>query len=125
MQAVKLERLAIALGDPVARKLESKKFAAYRSVRIASGIAPKTMNNELAYLDSLYNSLNKIGEIDYSNPIESVDMMKIDERELSWLTVEQINCLLSKMDEFSINPHVKILTKISLATGARWGRQKD
>lgn len=117
----KLERLAVALGDPVARKLESKNFVAYRSMRIASGIAPKTMNNELAYLDSLYNSLNKIGEIDYSNPIESVDMMKIDERELSWLTVEQINKLLSKMDEFSLNPHVKILTKISLATGARWG----
>jgi site-specific recombinase XerD len=48
-------------------------------------------------------------------------MMKIDERELSWLTVEQINTLLSKMDEFSLNPHVKLLTKISLSTGARWG----
>jgi site-specific recombinase XerD len=117
----KLERLAIALGDPAARKLESKNFVAYRSMRIAAGIAPKTINNELAYLDSLYNALNKIGEIDYSNPIESVDMMKIDERELSWLTVAQINTLLSKMDEFSLNPHVKLLTKISLSTGARWG----
>lgn len=48
-------------------------------------------------------------------------MMKIDERELSWLTVEQINTLLSKMDEFSLNPHVKLLTKMSLFTGARWG----
>ena len=47
----KLERLAIALGDPVARKLESKNFVAYRSIRIAAGIAPKTMNNELAYID--------------------------------------------------------------------------
>ena len=75
----------------------------------------------MAYLDSLYNSLHKIGEIDYSNPVESVDMMKIDERELSWLTVEQINTLLSKMDEFSLNLHVKRLTKISLSTGARWG----
>jgi len=121
----KLERLAFALGDPVARKLESKNFVAYRSIRIASGIAPKTMNNELAYLDSLYNSLNKVGEIEYSNPIENVDMMRIDERELSWLTVKQINILLSKMDEFSINPHVKLLTKISLATGARWGEAES
>ena len=88
------------LGNPVARKVESKNFVAYRSIRIAAGIAPKTINNELAYLDSLYNSLHKIGEIDYSNSIENVDMMKIDERELSWLTVEQINTLLSKMDEF-------------------------
>ncbi len=48
-------------------------------------------------------------------------MMRLDERELSWLTAEQINILLLKMDKFSLNPHVKLLTKISLATGARWG----
>jgi integrase len=50
-----------------------------------------------------------------------VDMLKLDERELSYLTDEQINTLLSKIDEFSLNPHVKLLTKISLSTGARWG----
>ncbi|RYY01594.1 MAG: integrase [Gammaproteobacteria bacterium] len=117
----KLQRLCLALGDPIAKKIESKNFVAYRSMRIANGIAPKTMNNELSYIDSMFSSLNKIGEIDYSNPIDSVDMLKLDERELSWLTSEQINALLAKMDDFSLNPHVKLLTKISLATGARWG----
>lgn len=29
--------------------------------------------------------------------------------------------LLETMDKFSLNPHVKLITKISLATGARWG----
>ena len=79
------------------------------------------MNNELGYLNSLFNGLNNIGEIDYANPLEGLKMIKLDERELSWLTTEQIKTLLETMDNFSLNPHIKLITKISLATGARWG----
>jgi integrase len=75
----------------------------------------------LGYLNSLFNGLKNIGEIDYANPLEGVKMIKLDERELSWLTTEQIRTLLETMDKFSLNPHVKLITKISLATGARWG----
>lgn len=117
----KLNHLAIALGDPVAKSLKANHFVAYRSARISAGISPKTMNNELGYLNSLFNGLNNIGEIDYTNPLEGVKMIKLDERELSWLTTEQIKTLLETMDKFSLNPHVKLITKISLATGARWG----
>lgn len=117
----KLNHLAVALGDPVAKSLKANHFVAYRSARISAGISPKTMNNELGYLNSLYNGLNNIGEVDYSNPLEGVKMIKLDERELSWLTTEQIKTLLETMDKFSLNPHVKLITKISLATGARWG----
>lgn len=117
----KLNHLAVALGDPVAKSLKANHFVAYRSARISAGISPKTLNNELGYLNSLYNGLNNIGEVDYSNPLEGVKMIKLDERELSWLTTEQIKTLLETMDKFSLNPHVKLITKISLATGARWG----
>lgn len=118
---VKLIHLANALGDPAAKSLKANHFVAYRSARIAAGISPKTMNNELGYLNSIYNGLKEIGEIDYSNPLDGVKMIKLDERELSWLTTEQIKTLLETMDAFSLNPHVKLITKISLATGARWG----
>jgi integrase len=118
---VKLIHLASALGDPAAKVLKANHFVAYRSARIAAGISPKTMNNELGYLNSLYNGLKSIGEIDYGNPLDGVKMIKLDERELSWLTTEQIKTLLETMDTFSLNPHVKLITKISLATGARWG----
>ena len=117
----KLNHLAVALGDPVAKSLKANHFVVYRSMRISAGISPKTMNNELGYLNSLFNGLNNIGEIDYANPLEGVKMIKLDERELSWLTTEQIKTLLETMDKFSLNPHVKLITKISLATGARWG----
>jgi integrase len=117
----KLIHLANALGDPAAKELKANHFVAYRSARIAAGISPKTINNELGYLNSLYNGLREIGEIVYSNPLDGVKMIKLDERELSWLTTEQIKILLETMDAFSLNPHVKLITKISLATGARWG----
>lgn len=86
----KLNHLAIALGDPVAKSLKANHFVAYRSARISAGISPKTMNNELGYLNSLFNGLKNIGEIDYANPLGGVKMIKLDERELSWLTTEQI-----------------------------------
>lgn len=117
----KLIHLANALNDPQAKALKANHFVAYRSTRISVGISPKTMNNELGYLNSLFNGLKEIGEIDYGNPLDGVKMIKLDERELSWLTTEQIKVLLQTMDNFSLNPHVKLITKISLATGARWG----
>lgn len=117
----KLIHLANALNDPQAKSLKANHFVAHRSARISAGISPKTMNNELGYLNSLFNGLKEIGEIDYGNPLEGVKMIKLDERELSWLTTEQIKVLLETMDKFSLNPHVKLITKISLATGARWG----
>lgn len=121
----KLNHLAAALGDPVARTLKANHFVAYRSARISAGISPKTMNNELGYLNSLFNGLKNIGEIDYANPLEGVKMIKLDERELSWLNFNQIECLLDTIGRFSINPHVMLLTKICLATGARWGEAES
>ena len=52
-------------------------------------------------------------------------MIRLDERELSWLTIEQIRHLLKTIEEFSQNPHVHLLTRICLATGARWGEAEN
>lgn len=61
-----------------------------------------------------------MGEIEYSNPLAKIKPIKIDERELAWLTIEQIRHLLSTIESFTQNPHVLLLTKICLATGAGW-----
>ncbi|WP_420592128.1 tyrosine-type recombinase/integrase [Bacterioplanoides sp.] len=45
---------------------------------------------------------------------------KLRPQELSWLTTDQIQHLLKVIAQFSQNPHVLSLTKICLATGARW-----
>ena len=52
-------------------------------------------------------------------------MIRLDERELSWLTIEEIRHLLKTIEEYSQNPHVHLLTRICLATGARWGEAEN
>jgi len=44
----------------------------------------------------------------------------VPERELSWLTTEQIQTLLHEIRERTDNPHVEVITLVCLATGARW-----
>ena len=108
------------LGNPRGSELTAKKFTEYLSYKTESGISEKTINNHLGYMNAVYNYLADVGEIEYSNPLAKIKPIKIDERELSWLTTEQIRHLLSTIESFSQNQHVLLLTKICLATGARW-----
>ncbi|MCA6061684.1 tyrosine-type recombinase/integrase [Thalassolituus sp. ST750PaO-4] len=108
------------LGNPKGIDLKAINFTAYLSYKTESGISEKTINNHLGYMNAVYNYLSDVGEIEYSNPLAKIKPIKIDERELSWLTTEQIRHLLSTIESFSQNQHVLLLTKICLATGARW-----
>lgn len=108
------------LGNPKGIDLKATNFTAYLSYKTESGISEKTINNHLGYMNAVYNYLADVGEIEYSNPLAKIKPIKIDERELSWLTAEQIRHLLNTIESFSQNPHVLLLTKICLATGARW-----
>ncbi|MBD9426704.1 tyrosine-type recombinase/integrase [Pseudomonas sp. PDM15] len=116
----KLDLLAKRLRNPQAAKLDPQTYAHDRRVRLGEGVSPKTLNNELGYLRSLYNELRGLGVIDYANPLALVKPLKIQERELSWLTTDQIAELLEAIRSGCDNPHVEIITLICLATGARW-----
>lgn len=109
------------LGSPIARKLTAKKFLIYRSRRAKLGLAKKTLNNELGYLSSVFNYLKKVKEITYTNPLEDIEPYKLDEVELSFLTLEEVDHLLHTIESFNLNPHVKLISRISLSTGSRWG----
>ncbi|MBW0147498.1 phage integrase [Marinobacter arenosus] len=120
-----LEAMAELMGNPIARTVTPSSFLAYRAHKIQEGASKKTLNNHLGYLNAVYNQLNRLNEIDFDNPIRNVEMIRLDERELSWLTVEQIRHLLKTIEEVSKNPHVHLLTRICLATGARWGEAEN
>lgn len=92
----------------------------YRDKRSKSGINSKTLNNELGYLCAVFNELRRTQQITYENPLQAVQAIRLSERELSFLTSEQIKELLSVMESTSDNPHVLLITKISLSTGCRW-----
>jgi integrase len=109
-----------ALGNPVARLLTPDRYLKFRQARASKGINPKTLNNELGYLNAVYNGLHKTGQINYGNPLSPIQPIKLSERELSFLTGEQISELLKTMQLNSENLHVLLITKLSLATGCRW-----
>ena len=116
----KLDLVAKRLGNPPAAKLDPQTYAHDRRIRLGEGTSPKTLNNELGYLRSVYNELRGLGVITHANPLALVKPLKIQERELSWLTTEQIRELLEVIRDRCDNPHVEIITLICLATGARW-----
>ncbi len=113
--------IAENINDPVAKSFKPSHWLDYQQIKRGNGISDKTLNNHLTYVNAVFNYLYKIEEIAYTNPLERIDQIKIDEVELSWLSVEQIEHLLTTIKEFSQNPHVLLITKICLATGARWG----
>ena len=120
-----LDAMAEFMGNPIARTVTPSSFLAYRAHKIQKGASKKTLNNHLGYLNAVYNQLNRLNEIEFENSIRNVEMIRLDERELSWLTVEQIRHLLKTIEEFSHDPHVHLLTRICLATGSRWGEAEN
>lgn len=115
-------RLTKALGNPVGRKLTQAQYLNYRHLRICSGISAKTLNNELGYLNAVYNYLWRTEQIDYRSPLLKVTPIKEKERELTFLTVEQCSELLGKV---SFNPSLYLVTRLCLETGARWSEAQS
>jgi len=116
----KLDALCVRLRNPVAAKLDASVYAHDRRIRSENGTSPKALNNELDYLRAVFNELRGLGQIDYANPLELVKPFRIEERELSWLTDDQVSILLDTIRKHSDNPHVEPITLLCLATGARW-----
>ncbi|MFL3346671.1 tyrosine-type recombinase/integrase, partial [Enterobacter hormaechei] len=79
-----------------------------------------TVNREHHYLEAVFNELKRLGEWSLPNPLEGVRVFKEAEKEMSWLTLEQIPQLLKACEEYG-KPDLTMIVKICLATGARWG----
>ncbi|REG85114.1 phage integrase [Marinomonas pollencensis] len=116
----KLLMIANELGDPAGSSLTRLEYTRWRTQRSKEGKSPKTLNNDLGYLSSMFNTLVKAEEIHYPNPLADIDNVRVPERELSYLTNDQITELLDEAKRGD-NKHVYLITKISLSTGARWG----
>ncbi|KWH40083.1 tyrosine-type recombinase/integrase [Burkholderia stagnalis] len=110
---------AIAMRDPVVDRFSAETFASYRAERISAGVSASNMNRELAYLRAMFNELSRLGAWVKPNPLAKLRQFKVQERELSYLTVEQIALLFAELDS-ARNKHVQLVTKLALSTGARW-----
>ncbi|MFZ2405497.1 MAG: tyrosine-type recombinase/integrase [Methylobacter sp.] len=120
-----LEDLAVALKNPQASELTAEQFVLHRFDRLQAGINPKTMNNHHGYLLAVYNKLRKINVIDYENPLKGVDFIKVQESQVSYLSIEQINLLLDTIKSGCVNESTWYVAHICLRTGARWGEAEQ
>lgn len=120
----RLTSLCTAMGNPTAETFNAGMFSEYRAKRLASGISANNLNREHAYLRSVFNELSRIGHWTKDNPLGKLRQFKIVERELSYLSLEQVNELLTSLS-CSRNPHVMLISKICLATGARWSEVEE
>src|SRR5690606_18298900 len=102
-----------------AQKITANRYLEYRNKRLEDGTHAKTLNNELGFINAVYNKLHDLDVIKYTNPLEKVKPLKIDERELSWLKLSEIEALLRETSN-SPNKHVTMITLVCLNTGARW-----
>jgi integrase len=111
----RLQNLCVALGNPIADQFKSELFAEYRAKRMAEGISANNLNREHSYLRAVFNELERLGLWKAENPLAKVRQIKISERELSFLSIEQIKVLLDSLSGESL-----VIAKVCLATGARW-----
>ncbi|BBV41712.1 integrase [Citrobacter portucalensis] len=124
----KLILMVDALENPLATAFTSKMFAHYRDKRLTGetyfsekwkkGASPVTINLEQSHLSGVFSELARLGEWTAPNPLENMRKFTIAEKEMAWLTHDQISELL--YDCRRQNPILALIVKICLSTGARW-----
>lgn len=119
-----LVTLCKALNDPIADRFSVDVFTTYRTKRMEEGTSTNTLNHEHAYLRSVFNELIRMGLWKKNNPLKLLRPFKLQERELSFLSQNEIKVLLNELDG-SKNIHLGIIARVCLATGARWGEAEQ
>ncbi|EOW3974127.1 phage integrase [Vibrio parahaemolyticus] len=128
----KFNHMVKAMRNPVASTFNSKMYAEYRSKRISGELifvdksrwnrgkpSVSTLNSELARFKAVFNKLKELGEWKLPNPLEEVKPFKESERDMAFLTKDQIRDLLELVGQHERADMLKIV-KLCLSTGARW-----
>lgn len=111
--------IAERMGNPLASEFTALSWAHYRAARL-SEVAPSTVNHEQRYLSAVFSELIRLDAWHGGNPLDGVRQIKVDEVELSFLELAQVEQLLDECRR-STNNHTLPVALICLATGARWG----
>ncbi len=111
--------IAKRAGDPFAVDFTALSWARYRASRLAE-VSASTVNHEQRYLSAVFSELIRLGVWHSANPLDGIRQIKVDEVELSFLELGQIDQLLDECQR-SLNNHTFPVALICLATGARWG----
>lgn len=118
-----LYRMSERFGNPVASDFTSADFAKYREERTIE-VTTTTINREHAYLRAMFNELDRLGVINFPNPLNKIRQFKEREKELRYLDHDEIGRLLESCRTFT-NKSLVHIVKVCLATGARWGEAEE
>jgi site-specific recombinase XerD len=72
----------------------------------------------------MFNEMIRLGHWTKDNPLANLRQFKIQQFALSHLTLKQISALMDAL-AVSRNPHVRLISRICLATGARWSEAEE
>lgn len=118
-----LQDFAAFTGNKQGRLVKPVDFLQFRAARIDAGYSPTSLNTYLLYAKGMFNKLIKLELIDYKNPLRHVEPIKLQEKERTFLTAEEIHQLLERLvrDDFD----VFMLALVCLSTGARWSEAEN
>lgn len=124
----RLQIICEQLNDPIAATFTAKDYAHYRANRLTMGrgesrngteLSISSQNLDLLWMKTAFNELRRLDEWKQPNPLEDIKPMKKADRELAYLTSEQIKQLLTFVQTSPISEQLTQIIKICLATGAR------
>lgn len=103
-------------GDRTLADITPKLIVAYKNKRYADGMAPATINRELANLKKAFNLAMREWEWCHQNPVTRVSMEKENNKRDRWLSHEEESRLVS-----GCAPWLLDLVTFALHTGMRMG----
>ncbi|MFP2505433.1 tyrosine-type recombinase/integrase [Buttiauxella gaviniae] len=116
----KIERFIDMTSDPSAFQISRTLIAQYCAARRAQGIKPSTINRELTTLGGMFTSLVESELFMGEHPFRGIKRLKEQTPETGYLTTDEIDLLLSRLDGDN-----RLIAVLCLSTGARWGEAES
>ncbi|KGA42356.1 integrase [Pectobacterium odoriferum] len=113
---LKLQKINAHMGNPRACDIGRRTFANYQAMRLAAGIKPDTVNKARWLLSGVFTVLINTGNYHADNPMLGVKPVRVPNREMGFLSREDIQILLAALEGDDLRA-----VKLCLATGGRWG----
>lgn len=111
-----MKNLRAFFGEKTLAEVTPKEIVAYKNKRYEDGMAPATINRELANLKKAFNLALREWEWCHMNPVSRVSMEKENNKRDRWLTEEEASRLLG-----CCRPWLRDLVLFALHTGMRMG----
>ena len=89
----------------------------------SKGNSLKTIKNKLGYINAFFNWAKKNKLTSVSNPFAEIELPKMQERELHYLTLKEIQALLEALE--GPDREMYLIAKVCLSTGARLGEAQS